>query len=132
VSCTALLSPCRYRTSAAVVVLVVEVVVEVPDHVANRLLASFRVQCVLDRLRRLDKVVDVDAGTVAEDAPEHARHPEQQRLREKYDRYPLIVADITLNDARLTGDSLLVRQVVRTGYPAHLLNSNTIAIETEI
>ena len=71
-----------YRTSAAVVALVIEIVVEMSNHVANRLLSSLWVQSVLDRLGRLDEVVDVDAGTVAEDAPEHARHTKQQRLYE--------------------------------------------------
>ena len=107
--------------------LVVEVVVEMSDHVANGLLASLRVQRVLDRLCGLNEVVDVDAGSVAEDAPERGRHAKQQRLREKHDRYPLIVADMSLNDARLTGDCLLVGQVIRTGDPAYLSSSNTTA-----
>jgi len=107
-------------TSAAVVSLVVEVVVEVSDHVADCLLASFRVQRVLDRLGRLDEIVDVDAGTIAEDAPEHARHAKQQSLCQQYHRHPLIVADVTLNDTWLTRYGFLVGQVVRTRYPAHL------------
>jgi len=56
--------------------------VEMSNHVANRLLASFRIQCVLYCLGSLDQVVDVDAGPVVEDAPEHTRHSEQQRLRQ--------------------------------------------------
>ena len=96
-------------TSATVVVLVVEVMIEMSNHVANCLLASLRVQSVLYRLSRLYKVVDVDTGTVAEDAPERARHTKQQRLSEKYDRYPLVVADVTLNDTWLTRNSCLVR-----------------------
>jgi len=109
--------------------LVVEVVVEMSNHVADRLLASLRVQCVLDGLCRLDEVVDVDAGTIAEDAPEHARHAKQQRLREEHDRHPLIVADMSLNDARLTGNCLLIRQVIRTGNPAYLPSNNTTDTE---
>jgi len=70
------------RTSTAVVALIIQIVVEMPNHVANRLLSSFRVQRVLDRLGRLDEVVDVDTGTIAEEAPEHARHTKQQRLRQ--------------------------------------------------
>jgi len=100
---------CSYRTSASVVALVVEVVVEMSNHVANRLFASLRVQRVLDRLGRLDEVVDVDAGTVAEDTPEHTRHAKQKGLCEKYDRHPLIVADVTLDDTVLTRHSFLVR-----------------------
>jgi len=105
--------PMRSSTSAAVVALVVEVVVEMSNHVANGLLASLRVQCVLDRLGRLDQVVDVDAGTVAEDPPEHTRQPEQKRLRQQNDRHPLIVADVTLDDTYLARYCLLVRQVIR-------------------
>ena len=101
----------KYRrpTSAAVVALVVEVVVEVSYHVTNRLLASLRIQRVLDRLRRFHEVVDVDARTVAEHSPEHARHAKQQRLCEQYDRYPLVVADVALNDTWLTRYRFLVR-----------------------
>jgi len=107
-------------TSAAVVALVVKVVVEMSDHITDRLLASLRIQRVLDRLRRFHEVVDVDAGTVAEDAPEHARHSKQQRLREQYYGYPLVVADVTLNDTWMTRYGFLVRQVIRSGYPAYL------------
>jgi len=46
------------------------------DHVLDGLLASFRVQRVLDRLGCLDKVVDVDAGTVVQQSPEQTRNVE--------------------------------------------------------
>jgi len=59
--CSVVLLGVTRRTSTAVVVLVVEVMVEMANHVANRLLSSLRVQCVLDRLRRLNEIVDVDA-----------------------------------------------------------------------
>jgi len=39
----------------------------------------------------------------------------------------LIVADVSLNDARLTGDCLLVGQVVRAGDPAYLQPANNTA-----
>jgi len=110
-------------TSSAVVPLVVEVVVEVADHVANGLLASLRVERVLDGLGCLDEVVDVDAGAVAEDTPEDARDAEEHRLREQYDRHPLIVADVTLHHAHLARYRRLVGQVVRARYPAHLADT---------
>ena len=67
--------------AGTVALLVLEVVVEMSDHVLDGLLASLRVQRVLDRLSRLDEVVDVDTGTVVEQSPEQARHVKQQRLR---------------------------------------------------
>lgn len=97
--------------------------VEMSNHVPDRLLAAFRVERVLDGLGGLDEVVDVDAGPVAEHAPEHARHTEQQRLYQQHDRHPLVVADMTLDDTGLSRYRRLVGQVVRTRYPAHLAYS---------
>ena len=59
-----------------VALLVLEVVVEVADHVLDGLFAAFRVQRVLDRLGRLDEIVDVDARTVVQQSPEQARYVE--------------------------------------------------------
>jgi len=71
-----------YACAAAdpVAVLIFEVVVEVANHVLDRLLTPLRVECVLDRLGRLDEVVDVDARPVVEHAPEEARQVEEERL----------------------------------------------------
>ena len=73
-------APQRRAAAGPVALLVLEVVVEMADHVLDGLLAPLRVQRVLDRLGRLDEVVDVDARPVVEQAPEQARHVEQQRL----------------------------------------------------
>ena len=59
-------------TSAAVFALVFQIVVKMADHVLDRLVASFRIQRVLDRLGRLDEVVHVDTGSVAAYAPHDA------------------------------------------------------------
>ena len=59
-------------TSAAVLALVFQIVVEMADHVLDRLVASFRIQRVLDRLGCLDEVVHVDSGSVAAYAPDYA------------------------------------------------------------
>ena len=54
----------RSATAGTVSLLILEIVVQMSYHVLDRLLSSLRVQRVLDRLGRLDKVVDIDAGTV--------------------------------------------------------------------
>jgi len=56
--------------SASVLALVVEVVVEMPDHVLDCLVAALRIQRVLDRVSCLDEVVDVDARPLAEHLPD--------------------------------------------------------------
>ena len=81
-------------TSAAVLALVVQVVIEVADHVLDRLVAAFRVQRVLDRLGRFHEVVDVDAGSVAAYPPDDAGKVEQEGHDEENDRDPLVVADV--------------------------------------
>ena len=85
------------------------------------LFSSFRIEGVLDSVRSLDEIVDVDAGAFAEDAPDDARHVEEERLDEQHHRNPLIVADVVLDGARLQPDrGIFGRNVVRVGYPAHL------------
>jgi len=41
----------------------------VADNVLDRFVPAFRVQSVLDRVGGFDEVVDVDAGTFAQDLP---------------------------------------------------------------
>ena len=115
----------EHATSAAVLALIVQVVIHVTDHVLDRLVASFRIQRVLDRLGRLDEVVHVDSGSVAEDAPEQARDVEQERLDEQHHRHPLVVADVTLQCSRHPGQACL-RQVVRVRHPADLVGERLV------
>ena len=82
--------------AAAVLALVLQVVVEMPHGVLQRLVATFRIQCLLDRLRRLHQVLDVNTGPVAEDAPQQTGQVEQEGLYEQHDRDPLVVPDVAL------------------------------------
>ena len=105
--------------SAAVLALVVQVVVEMPDHVFNGLVAALRVQRVLDRVGRLHEVVNVDAGTFAEHLPDDRRQVEQESLDQQHDRHPLVVTQVLLDGTLLAGDYPF-RQVVGVGNPADL------------
>jgi len=67
--------------AGAVALLVLEVMVEMSNHVFDRLFSSLRVQSVLDRLGSLDEIVDVDAGTVIQQSPKQTRQVKQQRLQ---------------------------------------------------
>jgi len=58
--------------STAVVSLILQVVIQMSDHVFDGLVAALRVQGVLDRVCRLDEVVHVDTGPLAEQLPEDA------------------------------------------------------------
>jgi len=66
----------------------------------------FWLERVLDGrpIRSLGEVIDVDAGALAEDAPEEARSVEKERLDQEHHRYPLVVADVVLDGARLKPD----------------------------
>ena len=70
----------EHTTTAPILTLVVQIVVHVADHVLDRLVASFWVQGVLDRLGSFHEVVDVNSGSVAEYAPEQARDVEEKCL----------------------------------------------------
>ena len=74
-----------------------------PDHVLDSFVASFRVQRVLDRFGGFDEVVDVDAGAIRADAPNHAGHVVEQRLHQQHHRHPLVVADSSSRRALLPG-----------------------------
>jgi len=89
--------------ASAVVTAVLQVVVDVADHVLDGLVAPLRVQRVLDRVGRLDEVVHVDARPLDEQAPEDARQVEEERLDEEEDGKPLVVAEVLLDGARLPG-----------------------------
>jgi len=110
--------------SAAVLTLVVEIVVQMADHVLDGLVAALRIQSVLDRVGRLYEVVDVDAGPLAKHLPDDRRQIEEKGLYQQHDRHPLIVAEMLLDGAFLAGDYPL-RQVVGVRNPAYL-NTGTI------
>jgi len=55
--------------AASVFALVVKVMVKMANHVLDGLVATFWVQRILDRLGRLDEVVDVDTRSLTEDLP---------------------------------------------------------------
>jgi len=107
-------------TAASVVSLVLQIVVQMPDHVLDGLVAALRVQRVLDRVCRLDEVVDVDSRPLAEEPPEDARQVEEKCLDEQKDGNPLVIAEVLLDGAWLTGDRV-VWQVIRIRHPTHLV-----------
>ena len=106
--------------TTTVVALVLQVVVEVSDHVLDGLVAPLRVQRVLDRVGRLDEIVDVDAGPLAEQTPEDARQIEEKRLDEKENGNPLIIAEVLLDGTWLAGNRV-IWQVVGVRHPAYLV-----------
>ena len=81
-------------TSATILTLVLQVVIKMADHVLDRLVASFRIKGVLDRLGSFHEVVDVDSGSVAAYAPDDAGKVEEKRLDKENDGDPLVVADV--------------------------------------
>ena len=82
------------------------------------LVASFWIQGVLYCISGLDKIVNVDSRSFAEDAPNKARQVEQKRLNEQYYWYPLVVPDMVLDCGRLHWNSR--RNVISVRHPADL------------
>ena len=87
--------------ASLVLPLIVQVVIQMPDHVLDRLVPPLRVEGVLDRLGGFDEIVDVNSRPFAEDPPHEAGYVEHERLHEKQQWYPLVVPDVLLEGSRL-------------------------------
>lgn len=92
----------RHAAASSVLPLILQIVVEVSDHVLDRLVPALRIESVLDRVRRFDEVVDVDSRTFAEDPPDEAGQIEEEGLNEKKDGNPLVVTDVLLHRTHLS------------------------------
>ena len=106
--------------SSPVLTLVVQVVIQMTDHVLDRLITPLRVQGILDRLRRLHQVVHVDPWAITEHPPQKARQVEQEGLKKKHDGNPLVVTQVLLQGTRLTSYGMLW-QVVGVWDPAYFV-----------
>ena len=102
---------------------VVYVLVDGGEHVAHVLLS---ILVFVDRLvvtGRLDYVAYVDAGAARECAPRNMRNVEEERLREKNKRHPLVVLELeALPNLISLGQLLVQRNVVGVGNPADVVD----------
>ena len=106
------------EAAALLVAIVSEIARELVHDVRHRLLALLR---VAERQRRLDDVVQADARTSVQRAPDDARSEEEESLHDQHHVHPLVVADLTAVRRRLRlRDVLVERQVVGVRHPADL------------
>ena len=88
--------------SAPVFSLVIQIVIQMANHVLDGLVPPLWIQGILDGFCCLYEVVDVDTWSVTKDSPEEAWQVEQEGLDKQYNRNPLVVSYVLLNDARLS------------------------------
>ena len=69
-----------HTTSTPVLPLVVQIVIKMADHVFDGLISPLWIESILDGFGRFHQVVDVDTGSVAEDAPDDAGQIEEKCL----------------------------------------------------
>ena len=93
------------------------------DHVEHDLVAILEFLGGLIGARRLHEVGNVETGLGGQGAPYEARHVEEERLKEQYERHPLVVLEHAALAVRLVLAQVLVHgRVERVRHPAHLID----------